>query len=55
MSATLKDQEDAFEVYKQAKQRMDDDLTFDNAKAAREAWWRFLHIFEDITAEPLEK
>ena len=51
---TLEAQQEAFEDYKSAKLKLDETLTFEDAKAAREAWWKFLHVFEANTAEPRE-
>jgi hypothetical protein len=54
MSPTIPEeqQHQAFEAYKAAKNKLDAEVTFENAKVARETWWRFLNLFEKNTAEP---
>ncbi len=50
---TEQEQHDAFEAYKQAKQKVDETLSFDDARTARDAWWKFLTLFQANTTEPL--
>lgn len=47
------EQDKAFEAYKQAKMRVDHTLDRSDAELAKQAWWRFLHIFEARTAADL--
>lgn len=47
-----REQHDAFEAYKIAKQKVDETLSFEDARTARDAWWKFLHLFEANTMEP---
>lgn len=44
------EQDEAFEAYKRAKIRTDETLDRADAELAKQAWWRFLHIFESRTA-----
>lgn len=38
---------DAFEIYKEAKAKLDETMTFDDAMEAKRAYWYFLQVMDE--------
>ena len=47
MAETEHANRDAFEIYKEAKAKLDMTMDFEDAMAAKRAYWRFLHVLDE--------
>lgn len=51
----LRRQEEAFRSYLSAKERVEREPSFDNARAAGKAWMAFLDVYDATTRRPSAK